>query len=63
MFRPYKIILRPSKKTDPRFVCVSLHCGIPNGYKFLLEKCKIHKLVYVELCDCFDISIWDPTMQ
>jgi len=30
MFRPYKIILRPSKKTDPRVVYVSLHCGIPN---------------------------------
>ena len=32
-----------------RVVYVSLHCGIPNSYKFLLEKCKIHKLVYVEL--------------
>ena len=49
MFRPYKVILRPSKKTDPRFVYVSLHCGIPNASKFLLDKCKIHKLVYVEL--------------
>jgi len=47
MFRPYKVTLRPSKKTDPRVVYVSLHCGIPNVYKFLLEKCKIHKLVYV----------------
>jgi len=35
MFRPYKVILRPSKKTDPRVVCVSLHCGIQNAYKFL----------------------------
>ena len=49
MFRPCKVILRPSTKTDPRVVYVSLHCGIRNTYKFLLEKCKIHKLVYVEL--------------
>ena len=49
MFRPYKVILGPSKKTDPRVVYVSLHCGIPNAYKLLLEKYKIHKLVYVEL--------------
>ena len=48
-FRPYKVIFRPSKKTDPRAVYVSLYCGIPNAYKFLLEKCKVHKLVYVEL--------------
>ena len=25
MFRPYRVILRPSKKTDPRAVYVSLH--------------------------------------
>jgi len=49
MFRPYKVMLRPSKKTDPRVVHVSWHCGIRNACKFLLEKCKIHKLVYVEL--------------
>ena len=55
MFRPCKVILRPSKKTDSRVVYVSLDCGIPNAYKFLLEKCKIQiqKLV----------SIWDPTMH
>jgi len=57
MFRPNKVILRPSKKTDPGIVYVSLHCGIPNAYKFLLEKCKMHKLVYVELCDGFDIMV------
>jgi len=28
MFRLYKVILRPSKKTDPRVVYVSLQCGI-----------------------------------
>ena len=49
MFRPYMVILWPSKKTDPRVVYVSLHCGIPNAYKVLLEKCKIHTLVYVKL--------------
>jgi len=48
MFRPYKVILSPSKKTDPRLVYVLLHCGIPNAYKFLLEECKVHNLVYVE---------------
>ena len=32
MFRPYKVILRPSKKTDPRTVYVSLHCGISNAF-------------------------------
>jgi len=37
MFRPYKVIIRPSKKTDPRAVYVSLYCGIPNAYKFLLQ--------------------------
>jgi len=48
MFRPYKLILRPSKKTDPIFVYISFHCGIPNASKCLLEKCKIHALVYGE---------------
>jgi len=43
MFQFNKVILRPSKKTDPRVVYVSLQCGIPTAYKFLLEKCKIHK--------------------
>ena len=49
MFGPYKVVIRPSKKTDPRVVHVSFHCGTPNTYKFLLEKCKIHMFVYVEL--------------
>jgi len=31
-------------RRHPRVVYVSLHCGIRNAYKFLLEKCKIHKL-------------------
>ena len=35
MFRPYKVILRPFKKPDPRVVYVSLHCGIQNAYKIL----------------------------
>jgi len=49
MFRPYKGILRPFKKTDPRVVYVSMRCVIPNTYNFLLEKREIHKRVYVEL--------------
>ena len=49
MFWPYKVILRPSKKTDPRVVYVSLHCGIPNASKLLLEKCKIPKLECTEI--------------
>ena len=53
MFLPSKVILRPSKKTDPRAVYVSLHCRIPDAYKFLLQEYKIqnkiHKLVYIEL--------------
>ena len=49
MFRPYKVILRSSKKTDPRAVYVLLHCGIQNAYQFLLQECKVHKLVYIEL--------------
>ena len=36
MFRPYKVILRPSKKTDPRVVYVLLHCGINNSWSCLL---------------------------
>ena len=32
MFGLYKVILRPSKKTDARVVYVSLHCGIQNAY-------------------------------
>jgi len=36
MFRPYKVILRLSKKTDSRVVYVSLHCGMPNAYKLHL---------------------------
>ena len=31
MFRTYMVIIRPSKETDPRTVCVSLHCGIPRS--------------------------------
>ena len=50
MFRPYKVIIRPSKKTDPRAVYVSLHCGIPNAYRFLLQELhntfSIYKLMY-----------------
>ena len=33
MFRPYWGIHRPSKKTDPRIVYISLYCGIPNAVK------------------------------
>jgi len=29
MFLPHKVIIRPSKKTDPRAKLCSLHCGIP----------------------------------
>jgi hypothetical protein len=29
MFRPYKLIQRSKKKTDPRAVNVSLYCGFP----------------------------------
>ena len=42
------VIFRPSKKTDPRDVYASMHCGIPNAYKFLLQGCEVHKLVYIE---------------
>jgi len=49
MFPPHKVILKSSEKTDPRVVYVSLHCGIPDAFKFLLEKCKIHKLLYAVL--------------
>jgi len=45
MFRTNKVIFRPSKKTDSRVVYVSLHWGIPDPYKFLLEKCKIQDYV------------------
>jgi len=38
MFRPYKVTLRPSKKTDPRAVYVLLHCGIPNAYKVFVTE-------------------------
>ena len=62
MFRPYTFILRPSKKTDPRAVYVSLQYGIPNASKFLLEKCKIRKIVYVELCDGFDMKL-EPYLE
>ena len=34
MFRTYKVILRPSKKTEPRVVYISLLCGIPDVYTF-----------------------------
>ena len=54
MFQPYKVILRPSKETDPRAVYALLHCGIPNVYKFFVQNCKIHKLVYIEL-------VWNST--
>ena len=28
---------------------VSLHCGIPNAYKLLLQEPIVHRLVYIEL--------------
>ena len=37
MFRTYKVILRPYKKTAPRAVYVSLHCGIPSASKFCFQ--------------------------
>ena len=49
MFRPRKVILRPSEKTDPTVVYVSLHCGIPNaswrawGLPYKVETCRPEK--------------------
>ena len=39
MFRPQWVILRPSKKTDPRLhICFTeTHCGIPNASR--ITKC------------------------
>ena len=35
---------------------VFLHCGIPNAYKFLLQKYIVHKLVYIFVrTTCFDL--------
>jgi len=36
MFRPYKVSLRPSKKTDPRVVYISLQWNINNSWFCLL---------------------------
>ena len=37
MFRPQWVILRPSKKTDPKLhICFTeTHCGIPNAHRML----------------------------
>ena len=50
MFRPYKVILKPSKKTDPTVVYVPLHRGIPNAYSVLLENVKYISLCMLNLC-------------
>ena len=62
MFRPYKVILRPSKKTDPRDVYVSMHCGIPNAYKFstsLTKNCEhLESLNAMKHKQLLDLSSW-----
>ena len=76
MFRPYKFILRPYNKTDPRVVYVSLHCGILNASKFCYRSVKYMSLYMLNLCDAEGhpqalqedrskgclcfIALWDP---
>ena len=46
MFRPYKVIL--TLQEDRSKSCLCFIALWDPKYKFLLEKCKIHQLVYVE---------------
>jgi len=59
MFRPYKVILRPSKKTDPTVVCFIAHNAMKQkqllelsswrawGWLYKVETCRPDKIHYI----------------
>ena len=57
MFRPYKVIIMPSKKTDPRAVLCFTALWDPKCLQVFVTECKGHKFVYKNLCDGFNIKI------
>jgi len=50
-FDLYWVIYRPSGKTDPRTVYISMHCGIPNANRlcYMNVKCISFVLIYHHL--------------
>ena len=56
MFRPYKVIIRPSKKTDPRAVLYFTALWDPLYLHAFVTECKVHKLVYIALRLKFNIQ-------
>jgi len=59
MFRPYKAILRPSKKTDPKAVNVFLSRSvITYKYNMSVDNATLYlytKIVYFVRVACFDL--------
>ena len=49
MFRPYKVIIMPSRKTDPRAVLCFTALWDPKCLLVFVTECKVRKFVYIEL--------------
>ena len=45
MFRPYRVIIRPSKKTDQRAALCFTALWDPKRLQGFVTECKIHKFV------------------
>ena len=47
MFRSLLVIFRPSGKTDPRAIYISMYFGNPNAYRLCYMNVKYMKFVYI----------------
>ena len=53
MFRPYKVIIRPSKKTDPRALLSFTALWDPKCLQVFVTECEVHTFVYMHFCNGF----------
>jgi len=51
MFRPYMVIIRSSKKTDPTAALCFTALWDPKCLQVFVTECKVHKFVYMNLCE------------
>ena len=60
MFRPYKVIIRSSNKTDPRAVLCFTALWDPKCLQGFVTECKVHTFVYMNLCDSWICLLGGP---